>query len=328
MTDWKPSASLAALRQRGALLQHIRAWFHEHDVLEVTTPLLSHHAPVDPHIDSFHTRFQPSAQAAESQVLYLHTSPEFAMKRLLAAGSGDIYFLGPVFRNGEAGQRHNPEFTMLEWYRKGIDHHQLMSEVTALLSAICCFRETGRVTYQSLFEQTLDIDPHNVSHTDLLMLVQDKIDKGLDALSRNDCLDLLFSHCIEPHLGSKGDQGLEGVYVYDYPASMAALARLTPCRTGPRRAARFELFVGGVELANGYHELTDAEEQRTRFASDQSLRQQLGKPVPPCDLNLLHALKHGLPDCAGVAMGVERLHMLMAGTNTIGDVLPFDFSRA
>ena len=327
MTDWKPSASLAALRQRGQLLHSLRAWFHGHQVLEVSTPLLSHHAPVDPHIDSFQTGLQPAGQTTAAP-LYLQTSPEFAMKRLLAAGSDDIYFLGPVFRNGEAGKRHNPEFTMLEWYRQGIDHHQLMTEITDLLASVCDFREQDRLSYQSLFEKTFAINPHTAEDADLRQLVHDRIDSELGSLARNDCLDLLFSQCIEPQLGKSDEQGLHGVYVYDYPASMAALARLTTSADGTVCAARFELFVAGVELANGYHELTDAGEQAQRFAADQALRQKLGKPVPPCDTHLIAALEHGLPDCAGVAMGIDRLHMLIQGTDTIQEVLAFDVSRA
>ncbi len=324
---WQPSAPQRNLRRRGEILRGIREYFYKEGVLEVETPMLSRHATVDPHIDSFQTLYRPLGTHVK-EPLFLHTSPEFPMKRLLAAGSGDIYFLGRVFRNGEAGGRHNPEFTMLEWYRVGIDHHRLMDDVTRVLQAVTDFEEAGRFSYRELFEQALGIDPHEASDDDLLQLVHFHIDSGLTELSRNDYLDLLFSTCIEPRLGSRDGEKIAGVYVYDYPASMSALSRLQVNEQGQTVAARFELFVNGYELANGYHELADGEEQRTRFEKDRQEREQLGKPLYPYDQNLVSALAHGFPDCAGVAMGIDRLHMLIANTRAIRDVVPFDFERA
>ena len=325
--DWRPSASIVSLQQRARLLRDIRDYFHAQQVVEVETPMLSRHATVDPHIDSFQTDFCPLGTNIR-ETLYLHTSPEFPMKRLLSAGSGDIYFLGRVFRNGEAGGRHNPEFTMLEWYRLGIDHHQLMNDVTGMMQAVTRFKEAGRYSYQQLFEQYLQANPHSASDSQLLALVHKHVDSSLQELTRNDCLDLLFSSVVEPHLGSRTDDGLEGVYVYDYPATMSALSRIQTNDEGLQVAARFELFVNGVELANGYHELADGAEQQARFEHDQQERETMGKPVYPYDKNLVEGLKHSFPDCAGVAMGIDRLHMLMAETRSIGDVVPFDFFSA
>ncbi len=324
---WKPSASIENLRQRGEILRNIRNYFHCEQVLEVETPMLSRHATVDPHIDSFQTRYCPLGTSDE-ETLYLHTSPEFPMKRLLAAGSPDIYFLGRVFRNGEAGGRHNPEFTMLEWYRLGRDHHQLMDDVSGLVNAVMHFKEAGRVTYQQLFEDQFGVNPHRAEDAELEALTVKYVDKALTGLARNDYLDLLFSSCIEPGLGCLTDDGAEGVYVYDYPASMSALSRIHRGAQGQKVSARFELFINGVELANGYHELADGNEQQQRFEKDITERQSLNKPVYPYDANLVSALKIGFPDCAGVAMGIDRLHMLIAQTRSIKDVVPFDFFRA
>ena len=325
---WQPSASFDQLRQRAELLRGIRDYFHKESVMEVETPMLSRSATVDPHIDSFQATFCPLGTDIR-ETLYLHTSPEFPMKRLLAAGCDDIYYLGRVFRNGEAGGRHNPEFTMLEWYRLGIDHHHLMNDVTGLISAVTPFREAGRYSYKALFEEMLGVDPHQASDRELEVLTQKHVDSALSALARNDYLDLLFSTCIEPSLGCRTDEELEGVYVYDYPASMSALSRIQKNGEGQKVAARFELFVNGVELANGYHELSDGQEQQQRFENDLAERKSLNKSVYPYDASLVDALKEGsFPDCAGVAMGIDRLHMLMTQTQSIKDVIPFDFSRA
>ena len=325
---YQPSASLPVLKRRAQLLKGIRQYFDQENVLEVETPMLSCSATVDPHIDSFSTHYRPLG-SSEQKTLYLHTSPEFPMKRLLASGCGDIYFLGRVFRNGEAGGRHNPEFTMLEYYRVGMNHHQLMDDMTQLLKHIASFREVGRFTYQELFQKQVGVDPHTVTDEVLNTLVAKHVDANLDNLSRNDCLDLLFGKLIEPSLGKVGDGLLEGVYVYDFPASMAALSRIETGRHGMLIAQRFELFIGGFELANGYHELADGCEQEQRFINDQRERKALGYPVYPYDQYLVEGLKNGsFPDCAGVAAGVDRLLMLMQGTQDISDVTAFEFSRA
>ncbi|MCL6415623.1 EF-P lysine aminoacylase GenX [Aestuariirhabdus sp. Z084] len=325
-TQWRPSGALPELQRRATLLRDIRRYFDQQQVMEVETPVLSRAAVTDLHIDSFSTRFLPTG-GGRNQTRFLHTSPEFPMKRLLASGSGDIYQICRVFRNGEVGGRHNPEFTMLEWYRLGMDQQQLMDDMTAMLAVAANFSELRRVSYRRLFEEHFGINPHQASDEQLRQLVADKVDAQLTDLGRNDCLDLLFSQRIEPQLGVAGDAVLAGVYVYDYPASMAALARVE-MESGEPVARRFELFVAGVELANGYHELCDAEEQRRRFQQDCIDRDTLGRREFPQDEAFLAALAAGLPDCAGVAIGLDRVLMLMAGTQRIADVLAFDFERA
>ena len=324
---WRPSASMMALKERARLLREVRAYFDARGVMEVETPILSSSATVDVYIDSFATEFCPIGHG-KSQLCYLHTSPEFAMKRLLAAGSGDIYSLGRVFRNGEAGGRHNPEFTMLEWYRMGMNDQRLMDDVADLLSSVCHFREVRRCSYGELFKQYLGVNPYNATDEVLGQLVSKKVDAKLQGLERSDCLDLLFAKFVEPNLGSGDSEVLEGYFVYDYPATMSALARLATSRNGHPVAARFELFVNGVELANGYHELLDAQEQKKRFEKEQQKRQERGYDIYPYNKHMLAALTHGMPDCAGVAMGIDRLLMLMLGTDNINDVLAFDFDRA
>ena len=324
---WKPSATMMALKERATLLRAVRQYFDGCGVMEVETPMLSSNATVDIYINSFSTEFEPIG-GGPVQTYYLHTSPEFPMKRLLAAGSGDIYSLGRVFRNGEAGGRHNPEFTMLEWYRVGMDQQRMMDDVSSLLSSICNFSEVRRCSYGELFEEYLGVNPYTVDTSELDQLVQKKVDESLTGLERNDCLDLLFSKYIEPYLGGVNKNTLEGVFVCDYPADMSALARLRVNEQGLEVAARFELFVKGIELANGYHELLDANEQEKRFKAEQKKRQNRGFDIYPYDKRMVQALAHGMPDCAGVAMGVDRLLMLMMNTKAIGDVLAFEFMRA
>ena len=324
---WRPSASMMALRERALLLRKARAYLDAQGVMEVETPMLSRSATVDVYIDSFATEFSPIGHGT-SQLCYLHTSPEFSMKRLLSAGSGDIYSLGRVFRNGESGGRHNPEFTMLEWYRIGMDDRRLMDDVAGLLSSVSNFKEVRRCSYGELFEEYLGLNPYTATDEELSQVVKDQVDAKLQGLERSDCLDLLFSKFVEPNLGSSTTEVLEGYFVYDYPVTMSALARLSTNSDGHPVASRFELFVNGVELANGYHELLDAEEQKKRFEEEQRMRQERGYDIYPYDKNMVDALAHGMPDCAGVAMGIDRLLMLMLGTGNIGDVLAFDFNRA
>ncbi len=325
--QWRPTASMMALKERAGLLKRLRHYFDGCDVMEVETPMLSKKAAVDVHIESFTTEFNPIGVNTKESC-YLHTSPEFAMKRLLAAGIGDIYSLGRVFRNGEAGGRHNPEFTMLEWYRIGMDQQSLMDDVTALIKSVCEFTEVRRVSYHAIFKEYLGVDLSTASDFDLNQIVQKKIDGSLSGLERNDCLDLLFSRFIEPHLGSSDPYSLEGVFVYDYPATMSALARLRTGEQGDPVAARFELFINGVEIANGYHELLNAQEQEVRFEAESQKRSERDLKLYPYDQRLVQALEHGLPDCAGVALGVDRLLMLMLKVDRISDVLAFDFGQA
>jgi len=319
MSDWRPSASLDTLRLRARLLMQTRAFFHALDVWEVETPALSQAATPDPHINSF-TLASPTGRASPR---YLHSSPEFPMKRLLAAGAGSIYQLCKVFREAEKGRRHNPEFTLLEWYRIGFDHHALMHEVDVLLRELVSehllLGETQYFSYQSALQNFIGVDPFDVDLTALQTCARRH---GLDVRGLGDdrdaWLDLLVSHVLEPALPCDCP-----VFIYDYPASQAALAQLRG-----NVAERFELYLNGMELANGFHELADATEQRQRFEAENLLRQQRGLPSMPLDEHLLAALAQGLPDCAGVALGFDRLLMLVAGKTQIADVLSFNNERA
>ncbi|MFC6670063.1 EF-P lysine aminoacylase EpmA [Marinobacterium aestuariivivens] len=318
--DWRPSAAIENLRRRADILGTIRRFFAERGVMEVDTQLLSHCAVSDPFIDSIEAAFRPVPDAP-AQSLYLQTSPEYAMKRLLAAGSGAIYQLGKVFRNGEVGSRHNPEFSMLEWYRPGFDDADLMDEVADLVAAVLPDFAPQRLSYRALFERELGIDPHHATLGELQRLCREHVDADFDDDSRDTWLNLLMSHVVEPRL-----QG--GVFVHDFPASQSALARVREDAAGVPVAARFELFIDGMEVANGYHELTDACEQARRLQADQRSRGGLGLPQRPLEKRLVGALEAGLPDCAGVALGVDRLVMLALGTRSIRDVIAFPFDLA
>ncbi len=321
-SDWRPSAPLDNLKKRARILQQIRAFFAERGVLEVETPSLSAAALTDPAIDSLATRYIGPGHASGLN-LYLHTSPEFPMKRLLAAGSGPIYQITRVFRQGEAGRRHNPEFTLLEWYRPGFDHHQLMDEVAALVAPVLGLEATAqRLSYRDAFLQFASLDPFAASIAELRQAVQRLGIGEFDAGEERDIwLDLILSHRVEPNLGQ---QGL--CFLTDYPASQAALARLNP--DNPAVAERFELYYRGVELANGFHELGDSAEQRKRFESEQAERAAQGQEHYPMDEKLLAALEVGLPDCAGVALGVDRLVMLAVGAESLEEVIAFTVDRS
>lgn len=326
MSGYKHPAS-GILRLRAELLAQIRAFFAAREVLEVETPMLSAAATTDPHLTSFVTAYSgPGPRHA--QTLYLHTSPEFPMKRLLAAGSGCIYQIARAFRDGEAGRRHNPEFTLLEWYRVGFDYHRLMDEVAELVTKLLADRlplaEPEWLSYQDMFERQLGLNPHQATVAQLATAAKKRrisIPPGMPKEDVDPWLNLLLTHCVEPHLG----QG-RLCFVYDYPASQAALARLQP--DNPLVGERFELYLNGIELANGFHELGDAVEQRRRFTAENAARQAQGLPVMPIDENLLMALADGLPDCAGVALGFDRLVMLAAGKEMLAEVLAFPFDRA
>ena len=324
MNRWQPTASLEAIRLRARLHAAIRAFFADRDVLEVETPVLSRAGNTDPNIASFSLEFSGRTDGAP-RTRWLRTSPEFAMKRLLAAGIGDCYELGRVFRDGEAGGRHNPEFTMLEWYRVGWDHHALADEAATLVQAALALAGRGarllRCSYRDLYLQGLDLDPFNATDTQLRNALGD-VQIDAEGLGRDDWLDLLMTHRLQPAFPR--DQLLA---LHDYPASQCALARVRG-EGADAVAERFELFLGPLELANGYHELADGSEQRARFVRDVAVRATRGYAAPPLDDNLIAALGHGLPACAGVALGLDRLLMAMLGTNQIADVLAFDFGRA
>lgn len=312
-----------ALALRARLYALIREFFAERNVLEVETPILSVAANTEPNIESFSTQFTGPTQASSRQ-RWLRTSAEFPMKRLLAAGVGDCYELGRVFRNGEAGRRHNPEFSMLEWYRVGWDHLRLIDETADLVRRALTLR--GRkadcltISYRDLYVRDLGIDPFSASPEHLQSALADLNIKA-DTLERDDWLDLMFTHRIQPEFPQD-----RITVVIDWPASQCSLAKIRP--GSPPVAERFELYLGQYELANGYHELTDAKEQGERFENDNRRRHQRGQAELPIDHSLLKALASGMPDCAGVALGIERLLMCLLPTDEIRDVLAFDFSQA
>jgi lysyl-tRNA synthetase class 2 len=322
MKNSKPTATAKALRLRADLYALIRRFFAERGVLEVETPVLSMAGNTDPNIESFTLQFDgPKSAGAASR--WLRTSPEFPLKRLLAAGLGDCYELGKVFRNGEAGTRHNPEFTMLEWYRVGWTHHQLMDETAELLKAALALagrRATVRDTsFRQLYLDKFGFDPMTAPEEELRspLGVYDIDPAGL---TRDDWLDLLMTHLIQPSIPAS-----RILLVYDYPVSQCALARIRPGK--PPVAERFEVYLGPLEVANGYHELNDADEQRARFELDVARRRARNAAAPEIDERLLAALPK-LPDCAGVALGIDRLLMALLGTDRIADVLAFPFERA
>lgn len=304
------------------MLAALRDYFAAAGVLEVETPLACRTAGTDPHLKPMTARYAgPGAPRGIS--LYLQTSPEFAMKRLLADGSGPIYQICKAFRNGEAGRLHNPEFTVLEWYRPGFDLPQLMDEVAQVLRLALDLPDVGRetLTYAEAFEQHLGIDVFALTPGRLQEAAVDHHVLGADALTldRDGWLDLLLSHLIQPRLG---DPDL--CFITDYPATQAALARLNP---GGRTAARFEVFYRGIELANGYVELLDVDEQAARFEADNCARRARRQPAIRVDRHLLAALEHGLPDCAGVAIGLDRVLMLRLARYDLDAVLGFSLER-
>lgn len=320
--QWQPSAQLDVLRQRALIIKKIRQFFDDKGVMEVETPSLCHGSVTDLNLRAFSCQFN-DPHSPKAATLYLQTSPEFAMKRLLCAGSGAIYQLSKAFRNEEAGRLHNPEFTMLEWYRPDYDHFMLMDEVETLTCSILGTDKAHRLTYQQAFMQHLQFDPLLDDMVNLKRLCSSL---GYSDIAANESdpdvlLNLLFSQHIEPAISQ-----LQPCFVYDFPASQAALARINP--NNSLVAERFELYYRGVELANGFNELSDAHEQRKRFEFDNQKRQQIGLPIISIDEFFLSALNSGLPACAGVAMGVDRLIMLALGCQHIHEVLAFGYANA
>jgi len=331
--DYLPTANLATLQLRAHILATVRQFFDKRGYFEVDTPQLSHDRVVDPHLEPFVFR---GADAA----LYLQTSPEFAMKRLLAAGARVIYQVGHVFRAGELGQRHNPEFTMVEWYRTGDTHVEQMQVVEELVVEV--FRAAAsqlasapgathqpkvpflRTTYREAFLRCTGLDVTRLSATQLAELARERgvsIPASLEANDRDGWLNLLLAELVEPRLGCERPE-----FLCDYPASQAALAVIRP--GDPPVAERFELYVAGIELCNGYHELTDAAELRRRIEAESQRRTSEGQPALPVSNRLLAAMDAGLPPSAGVALGFDRLLMLAAGAKSVAEVIPFSFERA
>ncbi len=309
MTQWQPTASIDTLHKRAALLRDIREFFFQRKVTEVDTPALMAHTVSDPYMSALSVTMGRKA-------FYLQTSPEYAMKRLLAAGMGDIYQLAKNYRADEVGRKHQPEFTMLEWYRLGWDHHQLMDEVYDLVSQLSSIKNKEAFSYQQVFQSKLNIDPLTISEQALREIAIDAFGPLPNDLFRDDYLTLLFAEKIEPQLGSNSI-----CFVYDFPSSQSALARILP--DNPHCAGRFEVYVQGTELANGFWELTDAQEQKIRFEEDNKKRLQMGKETVETDEAFLHALESGLPECSGVALGVDRLFMIASSKSTIDEVTYF-----
>jgi lysyl-tRNA synthetase class 2 len=318
--SWRPTASPAALRRRAEALRYTREFFAARGVLEVETPALVNTPVSDVNLGSARVTLP-----GRDEPCFLHTSPEYAMKRLLAAGSGDIYQLCHVFRGGERGRLHNPEFTMLEWYRLGFTLEDLAREVAALVRGLLGREDlpVEMVTYSDAVRTHGGFDPLEAPLPELRRAAGalGLDDASLNTASRDELLDLVMGARVGPALGAAAL-----TFVHRYPASQAALARLDA--GDPRVALRFELYHQGVELANGYHELASGTEQRARFAADLEARRGRGLPVEGLDEHLLAALDAGLPECAGVALGFDRVLMLACGADRIDDVLTFPVERA
>ncbi len=310
--SWQPSASLDMLKARAAFYGFIRQFFELRQVMEVETPLLSKAGVSDPYL-------YPVKAQAMGQDVYLHTSPEYPMKRLLAAGSGDIYQICKVFRDQELGARHNPEFTMLEYYRLGFSLKTLMDEVAQLVGDYLNIQARMELTYQVAFQRYAQLDPFTATDESLLKAAQSATNSTED-FDRAACLDILMTHSIEPALPHDCL-----VFIVDYPADQAALAKVSVDPLGNAVAQRFELYVNGMELANGYDELSHAQEQRDRFERDQQQQRAQGLVPRPIDEHFLSAMQSGLPECSGVAIGVDRILMLRTDQSDISRVVSMGF---
>ena len=318
--QWQPTASVKNLLTRAKLLAEIRRFFTDRGLLEVETPVLSEFGVTDVHLATFSTEFI-SPFGEQSKTLWLSTSPEYHMKRLLAAGSGPIFQIGKVFRNEEAGNRHNPEFTMLEWYRPHFDMYRLINEVDDLLQQILECPPAESMSYQFAFQQYVGLDPLSADLSELAEKAKKHQLIGAENENRDTLLQFLFSTVVEPQIGQEAP-----VVVYHFPASQAALAQISS--EDLRVAERFEFYYKGLELANGFHELSDAREQLRRFQQDNLQREKMGLPVRVIDKRLLAALQAGIPNCSGVALGVDRLLMIAMGTESIKDVISFAIDYA
>ncbi len=311
---WQASASVEVLKRRAEYLRSIRQFFDQRSVVEVDVPVLGARTVSDPHLSSLSLELN-------QRNYFLQTSPEFFLKRLLAHGCGSVYSMGKAFRQDEVGNRHNPEFTMLEWYRLGFDERQLAQEVVDLIKHLGEPKQVQFLSYAEAFEAHIGVNPHSASSEELESIGQQKLHVSWSNEPKNTWLDLLFSHLVEPNF----DDTL--TVVSDFPASQCALAKLGENEEGLQVAKRFEVYWRGIELANGYLELTDANIQRERFEKDLDERHAMGVSAVELDEKFLMALEAGIPECAGVALGVDRLLMCLLNKKSITEVMPFSFER-
>lgn len=323
---WQSTLTWQNAQKRAKILQQIRQFFVERNVVEVETPVLSQGTVTDVYLDalSCEYKFLADTPAGQSTELFLQTSPEFHMKRLLASGYGCIYQIAKAFRHEEFGRHHNPEFTILEWYRIGFNQFDLMREVSELLTSILSCNKPLITSYQDIFIDRLSIDPLTVTFNDLtaLLMKQNKLDDWLIESEDADLLlQFIFTELIEPTIGIEQPQ-----FIYNFPIAQASLAKVSP--QDSRVAERFECYYQGIELANGFNELTDVNEQLIRFKADNQKRLEQGLDQRPIDNNFIAALQHGLPECSGVALGIDRLIMLGLGAETIEKVQSFPIDRA
>lgn len=326
--NWGPGCTLDILRKRAWMLSSIRHFFVVRNVLEVETPILGQTTGTEPQLNFFSTKYAGSPDTSDG-TFFFQTSPEFAMKRLLARGIGSIYQICKAFRNHECGRLHNPEFTILEWYRVGFDLNQLMKEIEELILGLFAHSQvtlsaSEHISYFEAFSKYTELDVPSASVSDFIQVAKIHSLDGAVDLCRDevsDWLDFLFSQLVQPHLGKD-----RLTFIFDYPMCHASLARLKPGETDI--AERFEVFINGIELGNGYCELTDAIEQEQRFRHDLHQRRKRNLPTPTLDKRLIKSLEHGLPECSGVAIGLDRLLMLLTGTKHIDEVLAFDINRA
>lgn len=324
--SWQPTLTWEYAQERALILQRIRQFFAERNVIEVETPALSLGTVTDVHLEAFSCRYNFLSHCSENQFvnLYLQTSPEFHMKRLLASGYGCIFQIAKAFRHEEAGRFHNPEFTMLEWYRLGFDHFDLMKEVAELLTIILGCKETTQVTYQQLFINLVGIDPLTANRNELIFIIEKngKLSDWLTMEQDNDILlQFIFSEIIEPKIGN-----ITPCFVYNFPRSQASLAKISS--EDNRVAERFECYFKGVELVNGFNELTNYESQYKRFQEDNKQREEKKLPEKPIDKHFIAALSQGLPQCSGVALGVDRLVMLALKAEHIEKVVSFPIENS
>ena len=324
-SDWKPGCSLEMLQIRSQALGRIRSFFEAKGVMEVETPLLGNACGTDPSLMFFTTQY---SLPPHDKKLFLQSSPEFAMKRLLAAGSGSIFQICKAFRNGETGRLHNPEFTILEWYRVDFSLSRLMDEIAELLQVLFepyqSLERVQRFSYREVFHRYTGINPLDFSLVTFSGCAQENNLPEAELICGNNhsmWLDFLFSHLVQPKLGS---QGL--CMIYDYPACQASLAKLK--NNDLNVSERVEVFLNGVELGNGFYELCDAKEQSSRFDAEINERKLRGEPAVVKDQRFLDALVSGLPDCSGVAIGLDRLLLMITGNNNLNDVLAFPVARA